>query len=236
MKNFEQPLHVPVIVTDPDQLAGVYAVLASSSALAAALAAVNGGAIAAPIAERPRPAPSSDNPPVAGIAKDAEKASGEVELDAHGHPWSAELHAGTKGKTKEDLWRMKPGVNRPDPLPGYPLDDAPGKTDTGTKDAGKASDAGASAADADADEDDEFAEFASSKDDVEIPARSWTDADLSKLANQAAQAMGGPAEVKKLIGEYVAEGEIARSSNIPADKREDFAQALEKLADIEFAG
>lgn len=236
MKNF---LHIPVDADDERQLRGVFAVLASPIALAAALAVIEGNA-SSTAGEKISLTATTGSPvsrtPATSTDETAEEASGEVELDAHGHPWSAELHAGTKGKTKEDLWRMKPGVNRPDPLPGYPLDDAPGKTGTGTKDAGKASDVGASAADADADEDDEFAEFASSKDDVEIPARSWTDADLSKLANQAAQAMGGPAEVKKLIGEYVAEGEIARSSNIPADKREDFAQALEKLADIEFAG
>jgi hypothetical protein len=47
---------------------------------------------------------------------------GKVELDAHGHPWSADLHAASKGKTTQGLWRMKVGKRRPDPAPGYPLD------------------------------------------------------------------------------------------------------------------
>lgn len=44
------------------------------------------------------------------------------EVDAHGWPWSAELHASSKSKTKNGLWRMKVGVSRPDPKPGRPLD------------------------------------------------------------------------------------------------------------------
>lgn len=41
-------------------------------------------------------------------------------LDADGHPWSAEMHSATKNITKGGLWRMKVGVTRPDPMPGYP--------------------------------------------------------------------------------------------------------------------
>lgn len=52
----------------------------------------------------------------------ASPSDGNVEIDAHGHPWSADMHAATKGKTKDGLWRMKVGVKRPDPAPGYPLD------------------------------------------------------------------------------------------------------------------
>lgn len=44
------------------------------------------------------------------------------EIDAHGHPWSADLHAASKGKTKDGLWRMKIGRSRPGPAAGYPLD------------------------------------------------------------------------------------------------------------------
>ena len=36
-------------------------------------------------------------------------------LDAAGWPWSAELHSATKSMTKAGLWRMKVGVERPDP-------------------------------------------------------------------------------------------------------------------------
>lgn len=45
-----------------------------------------------------------------------------VELDTAGWPWTAELHASSKSKTTQGLWRMKVGVSRPDPKPGYPLD------------------------------------------------------------------------------------------------------------------
>ncbi len=52
-------------------------------------------------------------------AAQAPAASAE-QIDAHGHPWSANLHASTKTLTKDGLWRMKVGVKRPDPLPGFP--------------------------------------------------------------------------------------------------------------------
>lgn len=45
-----------------------------------------------------------------------------AEIDAHGHPFDANLHAATRSKTQAGLWRMKPGVSRPAPLAGYPLD------------------------------------------------------------------------------------------------------------------
>lgn len=49
-------------------------------------------------------------------------AADKAELDADGHPYDATLHAATKSKTKDGKWRMKVGVKRPDPAPGYPLD------------------------------------------------------------------------------------------------------------------
>lgn len=45
------------------------------------------------------------------------------EIDADGHPWSAEIHAASKSKTKAGLWRMKVGATRPAPLPGFPKGD-----------------------------------------------------------------------------------------------------------------
>ena len=39
------------------------------------------------------------------------------DVDAQGWPWSADLHASTKAKTKDGLWRMKVGVTRPAPKP-----------------------------------------------------------------------------------------------------------------------
>lgn len=48
--------------------------------------------------------------------------STNTELDVYGHPWSADFHASSKGKTAQGLWRMKVGIARPKPAPGYPLD------------------------------------------------------------------------------------------------------------------
>lgn len=50
------------------------------------------------------------------------EAPGTVEIDAHGWPWSADLHSATQSKTSAGLWRMKVGAKRPDAKPGYPLD------------------------------------------------------------------------------------------------------------------
>lgn len=63
------------------------------------------------------PSPPPPPPPAPGAASPA-----SVEIDAHGHPWSADLHAASKSKTTAGLWRMKVGKSRPAPLPGYPLD------------------------------------------------------------------------------------------------------------------
>lgn len=52
-------------------------------------------------------------------------APADADLDADGHPYSETLHAATKSKTKDGKWRMKVGVKRPDPAPGYPKPAAP---------------------------------------------------------------------------------------------------------------
>lgn len=44
------------------------------------------------------------------------------DIDSDGHPFDPALHAATKSKTKDGKWRMKVGVKRPAPAPGYPLD------------------------------------------------------------------------------------------------------------------
>lgn len=61
-------------------------------------------------------------PPPAPSPPPAAKATETADIDAHGHPWSADLHAASKSKTTAGLWRMKVGKSRPDPKPGYPLD------------------------------------------------------------------------------------------------------------------
>lgn len=60
-------------------------------------------------APSPAPAPAPSPAPTAS-----------AELDTDGHPWSADRHAASKSKTKDGRWRMKVGVKRPDPAPGYP--------------------------------------------------------------------------------------------------------------------
>lgn len=223
------PLHVGIVVLSAEQLTAVYALLGGASSVAIASAAP----AAAPV--RVNSLPAAEGAPA------AEEASGEVELDSDGHPWSADLHAGTKGKTREGLWRMKPGVSRPAPVEGFPKADE-GNGGTGTKSDGPAPAAGEAAPTADAgpatadEEEDEFAAFASDAKPADVPARSWTDADLSSLCNQAAQALGGPDKVRSAIADFLPEGATNHSRNIPADKREEFAQKLEKVAGIEFAG
>lgn len=179
--------------------------------------------------------------------------SGEV--DAGGHPWSAELHASTKGKTKDGYWRMKVGVSRPDPLPGYPLNNANG-ADTGTSPETSTNSATSPTAivgtlgpeltsGAESGDEDEFAAFraaaaASEATDAaavaSVPARQFSDADLGALCNQAAVKLGDPSPVKEIIAKYTPEGQVAHSRNIPADKREEFAKEVEAKADIQFAG
>lgn len=163
-------------------------------------------------------------------------------VDAHGWPWSPDLHASTKGMTKDGLWRMKVGVTRPDPKPGFPIGD------TGTASTGEESNAPATAPAETAspiEEDDEFAAFRQASEKLEakdaeakasIPARKWTDADLGALCNQAAVKLGDPGPVKAIIAEFVPAGEVAHSRNIPDEKRAEFAAAVEAKAGIEFAG
>lgn len=74
----------------------------------------------------PTPAAAAKTPAAtanSGVGGEGKTApSGNVELDTAGWPWTAELHASSKSKTKDGLWRMKVGVARPEPAPGYPLD------------------------------------------------------------------------------------------------------------------
>lgn len=48
--------------------------------------------------------------------------TGTEELDAAGWSWTPELHAASKDKTGQGLWRMKVGVTRPAPKTAQPLD------------------------------------------------------------------------------------------------------------------
>ena len=229
-------------------------------ALYASLAGIMGASVAAAVAASPAPskataAPSSDKPAAAATADTAAdhapvsaagtEAAGDVETDAHGWPWSEDMHASTKTKTKEGLWRMKVGVSRPEPKPGFPKDSAE-TGGTGTATNGAAAQAGGTAAGGNAgpattaDDDDEFAAFRAAAEAAPaggtVPERKWTDADLGALCNQAAVKLGDPAPVKEIIGQFVPEGATPHSRNIPADKRAEFAKAIETKADITFEG
>ena len=174
--------------------------------------------------------------------------AGSGEIDAHGHPWSADLHASTKGKTKDGLWRMKVGVSRPDPLPGFPAEASAATGTSSATDTASATSATATAAasgQAGTGDEDEFAAFrtaaaASDAGDAAaaaaVPPRAYTDADLGALCNQAAVKVGDPSPIKEIIAQYVPQGEVAHSRNIPADKRAEFVAAVEAKAGIEFAG
>lgn len=60
-------------------------------------------------------APKSEADPVAGGQ------GSTADLDAGGWPFDANMHASTQTKTKDGYWRMKVGVARPEPKPGYPV-------------------------------------------------------------------------------------------------------------------
>lgn len=193
-----------------------------------------------PQAIEPSPASSPTVTPETDTssASTAASPSDDSEVDANGHPWSADLHASTRAKTGAGLWRMKPGATRPEPAPGFPKEDATGTASTSTEASAGNSASATTATEAD---DDEFAAFrdalsGDAEKTVEVPARKWTDADLGALCNQAAVKLGDPAPVKALIADYTPEGAVAHSRNIPDDKRAEFAAAVEKKAGIEFDG
>jgi hypothetical protein len=253
------PLMISVVVLDAAQLTAVYALLGGTSH--AALGAGNQTKSDQSKAERPAPivaeAAHVDEQPERSADAGASQGAGEDtgEIDAHGHPWSADLHASTKGKTKDGLWRMKVGVTRPDPKPGFPVASGATGADTGTSPATSAPSATSQTATASAsdqpatsapEEDDEFAAFrnaaaASEATDTAAAAaaptvRQFSDADLGALCNQAAVKLGDPGPVKEIIARYVPAGEVAHSRNIPAEQREAFAQEVEAKAGIQFAG
>jgi len=238
------PMHVSIVVTSQAQLASVYALLGAG--------VLNSIVNAAPAAPAPTAAAPSAADEQSGFAAEASQGATETvadgEVDTGGWLWSADLHASTKGKTKDGYWRMKVGVTRPADKPGFPVSGAAAAASPEPSQSESAGDAGtatASAAAPSSEEDDEFAAFreAAAKSDATdaaaaaaVPARKWTDADLGALCNQAAVKLGDPTPIKSLIAEYVVEGEVAHSRNIAEDKRAAFAAAVEAKAGISFAG
>lgn len=217
---------------------------ASTSAIAASIPAGNGKPAGASGSEpstssTPSPTTAPADAPVAGAASGGDgagDASGEV--DAEGWPWTAELHAGTKTKTKAGLWRMKVGATRPDPKPGFAKVGGDDISTDATASGGAPTPTPTPTPAPAVEEDDEFAAFRAAAADkpAEAKARTYTDADLGALCNQAATKLGDPAPIKAIIAEFMPEGTVPHSRNVPADKRADFVKAVEAKAGIEFAG
>lgn len=260
MNNNAFPLMISVVVMDAVQLAAVYRLLggAAGGAMIAqsgqqTLSAGNVGITdAAPTPAAEQSGGGAEASPAAATDAGANALADSGEVDAHGWPWSADMHASTKGKTKEGLWRMKVGVSRPDPKPGFPIDSGAANTGTPTNSetdsssatSQTATDQGSGQPDTSGD-DDEFAAFraaAAASDATDTaaaasaPARQFSDSDLGALCNQAAVKLGDPAPVKEIIAKFVPEGQVAHSRNIPAEKRETFAKEVEAKAGIQFAG
>lgn len=258
------PMHVGIVVMNAAQLAAVYSLLGGASAGAIATSSagnpVSAKPVTAPVSgggETPvqeSQASAGSGQTVTNSAPPSEVPAGAEGVDAHGWPWSADMHASTGTKTKEGLWRMKVGVSRPDPKPGYPIDQGNNAAQTGatsTPTNGAAAEQAASATGAtagvspEADEEDEFAAFraAAAQSDAKAaeaaasaPARKYSDSDLAVLCNDAAVKLGDPVPVKALIAEYVGEGAVAHSRNVPEDRRAAFVAAVEAKAGITFKG
>ena len=236
-ENNPYPMHVGIVVTSASQLASVYALLGGVSV---GNIAVGKSTIAEPASPQVIETASVS----AGSVPSAPESTDDT-VDAHGWPWAADMHASTRTMTKEGLWRMKVGVTRPDPKPGFPIADAGSTSTASTGETASSQTVDAAPANAGDSDDDEFAAFRAASEKVEaedtaaaasVPARKWTDADLGALCNQAAVKLGDPAPVKALIAEYVTPGEVPHSRNIAEDKRAAFAAAVEAKAGISFAG
>lgn len=247
------PQLVPFMILNTSQLAAVHALLGGVSGNAVSVTTkapateTGAGTKTSNEAVQSSASPAAEQSSASGAAEASPPATDGV-VDAHGHPWDENLHASTKTQTKEGLWRMKVGVTRPEPLPGFPKETPATGTSSGTASTTATSETATAAASAPAatvDEDDEFAAFAAAAAKADaadaaaaasVPARKWTDADLGTLCNQAAVKLGDSTPIKELIGKFVDEGTVAHSRNIPEAKREEFAKAVEAKAGIEFAG
>lgn len=219
---------VPVHVS---KLGAVFAMLAGTSPVAVAT-----GNVAAAESHRSEPSPSAST--VGTESTNAAPASSEApnenagKTDAAGTVFDPARHTGSI--VKSGLWRMKAGIARGpgegEDSPTY-VNPNGGSVSTSTP--------AATPTPALVEEDDEFAAFrAAATPAATAPAaRSWTDADLSKLCNQAAVAKGSPDSVKALIAKYLPAGTAAPHSRmIPAETREAFAVEVEAVHGIKYEG
>jgi hypothetical protein len=74
------------------------------------------------VTEKPKPAPAPAAATKANPGDNQGGGTGDATgvLDADGWPFDPNMHAATQSKTKAGLWRMKVGVSRPAPKPGFP--------------------------------------------------------------------------------------------------------------------
>nr|GAT42306.1 predicted protein [Mycena chlorophos] len=217
-----------MLAVPASRLGEVFALLGSVSGVALAAAASTGNATTGATAA-PSPAAAAATGSVA--QDDTSMGDNTGKVDAAGTVFDPARHTGTT--VKSGLWRMKAGIARPE----HESEKSPNYVDPNAQ-ASTAPAAASNVAPA-ADDDDEFAAFTAANNASSAAtktARTWTDADLSKLTNQAAQKLGAPDKVRETIGQFVPVGETPHSRNIPADQREAFAQAIEKVAGIEYAG
>lgn len=240
MSEYHQDNLITVSLTLPvSKLAAVYALLAgaaSPAVLRGSTAAAAEGPKAsagnsASVAETPatETSPSVENAGTASTPAASASSENDGQRDAAGTLFDPARHTGTK--VKSGLWRMKTGLSR-GPNEG---EDSPTYVNPngGTPAPAAASSAAPSTAPA---EDDEFAAFRAAATPAATTERSWTDADLSQLCNQAAIADGGPDRVKGIIAEFVPAGAQQHSRSIPAHQREAFAQKVEATFGIKYAG
>jgi len=214
---------VPVHVS---KLTAVFALLAGAATVAIAT-----GNVAAAANAASEPSPSVETAGTASTT--AAPASSEANentgtTDAAGTIFDPARHTGSI--VKSGLWRMKTGMSR-GPNEG---EDSPTYVNPNATPAPAATSTPAPSTAAE--EDDEFAAFRTAAAASAPVARSWTDADLSKLCNQAALKAGGPDSVKAVIAKFAPEGAPQHSRSIPAENREAFAVEVETSHGIKYEG
>lgn len=107
----------------PAPAEGTKTAIAPSNGRTSAAKAAKTGTAKSQTQTPPEVAAKTDPVGISGNAPVGKTASQDkAELDAEGHAYDPAVHAATKSQTRAGLWRMKVGVSRPAPAPGYPLD------------------------------------------------------------------------------------------------------------------
>lgn len=143
-----------------------------------------------------------------------------IDLDDEGQSWDENIHSPNKTKNADGTWRKKKNAAMPkiqDLEPANIVETVYIAEVTDDIKIGNHVDS--------------FEYF----DDITLSAsKEYTDADMSKICNQAASSSADINIIKKLIAETVPEGQVSHSRNIPLEKRVDFVQKLQQICQIEF--